>query len=146
MTLCRLVTRRVTLIAADKVITCQVGVFAAYVSVKSHAFVDRVPCLRKSWIADPTRLGAAQVRDSTAHHRRLVEPNENIAPAEAEQQYLPRTTSIWQRDSQHNASGQKRASHTLSKADEPRPPDHALMSVFNLQDARHHPRDGAAMI
>lgn len=40
------------------------------------------------------------------NHPRLPEPIGNIPPAEAEDQYmLPQTTSIWQRDSQPNASG-----------------------------------------
>ena len=40
------------------------------------------------------------------NNRRLLEPIGNIPPAEAEEQYYaPRTTSIWQCDSQSSASG-----------------------------------------
>jgi len=44
------------------------------------------------------------------NHRRLLEPIGNIPPAEAEDQYYAaRPTSIWQRDSQPNASGRPSA-------------------------------------
>ena len=46
------------------------------------------------------------------NHRRLLEPIGNIPPAEAEDQYmLPRTTSIWQHDSQPTASDKPGAVH-----------------------------------
>jgi SRSO17 transposase len=52
--------------SAGKVTNCQIGVFAAYVSAKGHAFVDRALYLPKSWITDPTRLTAAHVPEGTA--------------------------------------------------------------------------------
>ena len=42
--------------SAGKVTNCQIGVFAAYMSAKGHAFVDRAPYLPRSWTADPARL------------------------------------------------------------------------------------------
>ena len=52
--------------SAGKVTNCQIGVFAAYVSAKGHAFVDRALYLPKSWITDPVRLAAAHVPEGTA--------------------------------------------------------------------------------
>ncbi len=52
--------------SAGKVTNCQIGVFAAYVSAKGHAFVDRALYLPKSWTADPARLAAAHVPQGTA--------------------------------------------------------------------------------
>nr|WP_209308710.1 IS701 family transposase [Sphingomonas corticis] len=51
--------------SAGKVTNCQIGVFAAYVSAKGHAFVDRALYLPKSWTADPERLAAAHVPEGT---------------------------------------------------------------------------------
>lgn len=51
--------------SAGKVTNCQIGVFAAYVSVKGHAFVDRALYLPKTWTTDPTRLAAAHVPEGT---------------------------------------------------------------------------------
>ena len=52
--------------SAGKVTSCQIGVFAAYVSVKGHAFVDRTLYPPKGRITDPTRLAAAHVPEGTA--------------------------------------------------------------------------------
>lgn len=52
--------------SAGKVTNCQIGVFAAYVSVRGRAFVDRALYLPKSWTADPARLAAAHVPAGTA--------------------------------------------------------------------------------
>ncbi len=52
--------------SAGKVTNCQIGVFAAYVSAKGHAFVDRALYLPKNWTADPARLAAAHVPKDTA--------------------------------------------------------------------------------
>ncbi len=51
--------------SAGKVTNRQIGVFAAYASVKGHAFVDRALYLPKSWTADPSRLAAAHVPEGT---------------------------------------------------------------------------------
>src|ERR1051326_3802852 len=45
--------------SAGKITNCQVGVFAAYVSTKGHAFIDRHLSLPKAWTGDPARLAAA---------------------------------------------------------------------------------------
>jgi SRSO17 transposase len=47
--------------SAGKVTNCQVGVFAAYVSSKGHAFIDRRLYLPKAWAHDPERCAAAHV-------------------------------------------------------------------------------------
>ena len=47
--------------SAGKITNCQIGVFAAYVSRRGHAFIDRVLYLPKSWTDDPARLKAAHV-------------------------------------------------------------------------------------
>jgi SRSO17 transposase len=47
--------------SAGKIANCQVGVFAAYVSGKGHAFVDRRLYLPKGWTDAPARLAAAHV-------------------------------------------------------------------------------------
>jgi SRSO17 transposase len=44
-----------------KITNCQIGVFAAYVSARGHAFIDRALYLPKSWTGDPARLAAAHV-------------------------------------------------------------------------------------
>src|SRR5918911_1176983 len=48
-----------------KVTNCQIGVFAAYVSDKGHAFIDRQLYLPKTWTDDPARLAAAHVPSGT---------------------------------------------------------------------------------
>ena len=52
--------------SAGKITNCQIGVFAAYVSVRGHAFIDRALYLPKSWTGDPARLAAAHVPEATA--------------------------------------------------------------------------------
>ena len=47
--------------SAGKITNCQIGVFAAYVSDKGHAFIDRRLYLPKSWTDAPARLAAAHV-------------------------------------------------------------------------------------
>ena len=47
--------------SAGKITNCQVGVFAAYVSGKGHAFIDRALYLPKAWTDDPDRMAAAHV-------------------------------------------------------------------------------------
>lgn len=50
--------------SAGKITSCQIGVFAAYVSDKGCAFIDRQLYLPKDWTSKPERLAAAQVPDS----------------------------------------------------------------------------------
>jgi SRSO17 transposase len=52
--------------SAGKVTSCQVGVFAAYVSGHGHAFIDRTLYLPKGWTKDPARLAAAHVPEGVA--------------------------------------------------------------------------------
>ena len=47
--------------SVGKVTNCQIGVFAAYVSSKGHAFIDRRLYLPKAWTNDPVRRTAAHV-------------------------------------------------------------------------------------
>src|SRR5438128_4939908 len=47
--------------SAGKITNCQIGVFAAYVSDKGHAFIDRQLYLPKAWTCDPARMTAAHV-------------------------------------------------------------------------------------
>jgi SRSO17 transposase len=47
--------------SAGKIANCQIGVFAAYVSDKGHAFIDRRLYLPKTWTDDPARLATAHV-------------------------------------------------------------------------------------
>jgi SRSO17 transposase len=47
--------------SAGKITNCQIGVFAAYVSGKGHAFIDRRLYLPKAWTSAPERLAAAHV-------------------------------------------------------------------------------------
>jgi len=49
--------------SAGKITNCQIGVFAAYVSDKGHAFIDRALYLPKAWTDDPTRRAAAHVSE-----------------------------------------------------------------------------------
>ncbi len=50
--------------SAGKIANCQIGVFAAYVSDKGCAFIDRQLYLPKDWTTKPERLAAACVPDS----------------------------------------------------------------------------------
>lgn len=52
--------------SAGKITNCQIGVFAAYVSTRGHAFIDRALYLPKSWTGDPARLAATQVPETVA--------------------------------------------------------------------------------
>ena len=47
--------------SAGKITNCQIGVFAAYVSGKGHALIDRALYLPKDWTKDPARMRAAHV-------------------------------------------------------------------------------------
>ncbi len=47
--------------SAGKITNCQIGVFAAYVSARGHAFIDRRLYLPRSWTDQPDRLRAAHV-------------------------------------------------------------------------------------
>src|SRR5919199_6669332 len=49
--------------SAGKIANCQIGVFAAYVSDRGHAFIDRQLYLPKSWADQPDRRRAAHVPD-----------------------------------------------------------------------------------
>jgi SRSO17 transposase len=50
--------------SAGKIANCQIGVFAAYVSHKGCAFIDRQLYLPQDWTNKPERLAAAQVPGS----------------------------------------------------------------------------------
>ena len=52
--------------SAGKITNCQIGVFAAYVSGKGHAFIDRSLYLPKAWADDPARRAAAHVPQEIA--------------------------------------------------------------------------------
>jgi SRSO17 transposase len=52
--------------SAGKITNCQIGVFAAYVSSRGHAFIDRALYLPKAWADDPARRAAAQVPQQIA--------------------------------------------------------------------------------
>jgi SRSO17 transposase len=47
--------------SAGKITNCQIGGFAAYVSDRGHAFIDRRLYLPESWTDQPSRLRAAHV-------------------------------------------------------------------------------------
>src|SRR3954469_23744762 len=51
--------------SAGKITNCQIGVFAAYVSDKGHAFIDRRLYLPQDWTKNPARLRAAHVPPET---------------------------------------------------------------------------------
>ena len=51
--------------SAGKITNCQIGVFAAYVSQRGHAFIDRALYLPKAWTGDSARLDAAHVPAET---------------------------------------------------------------------------------
>jgi SRSO17 transposase len=50
--------------SAGKITSCQIGVFAAYVSDKGCAFIDRQLYLPKDWTSKPERRAAAHVPDA----------------------------------------------------------------------------------
>src|ERR687890_485009 len=52
--------------SAGKITNCQIGVFAAYVSGKGHAFIDRALYLPKAWADDLARRAAAHVPQQIA--------------------------------------------------------------------------------
>jgi SRSO17 transposase len=52
--------------SAGKITNCQIGVFAAYVSGRGHAFIDRALYLPKAWADDPVRRAAAHVPQQIA--------------------------------------------------------------------------------
>jgi hypothetical protein len=52
--------------SAGKITNCQIGVFAAYVSGKGHAFIDRALYLPKAWTDDAMRRAAAHVPEEVA--------------------------------------------------------------------------------
>src|SRR4029079_685944 len=51
--------------SAGKITNCQIGVFAAYVSDKGHAFIDRALYCPKAWTAAPARMAGAHVPPGT---------------------------------------------------------------------------------
>jgi SRSO17 transposase len=51
--------------SAGKITNCQIGVFAAYVSDKGCAFIDRQLYLPQDWTSKPERRSAAHVPDTT---------------------------------------------------------------------------------
>src|SRR5215208_6065619 len=52
--------------SAGKITNCQIGVFAAYVSGRGHAFIDRALYLPQAWANDPARRAAAHVPQQIA--------------------------------------------------------------------------------
>jgi SRSO17 transposase len=50
--------------SVGKITNCQIGVCAAYVSTKGHAFIDRQLYLPKDWTSNPARLAAARVPET----------------------------------------------------------------------------------
>src|SRR4051812_48151786 len=65
--------------SAGKITNCQIGGFAAYVSRRGHAFIDRALYLPRAWADDPARRAAAhgpqQIAFATKPHlaRAMVE-------------------------------------------------------------------------
>src|ERR1039457_4158862 len=51
--------------SAGKINNCQIGVFAAYVSLHGHAFIDRALYLPKAWTDNPARMAAAHAPAGT---------------------------------------------------------------------------------
>jgi SRSO17 transposase len=51
--------------SAGKIANCQIGVFAAYVSDKGHALIDRALYLPKAWTDDPARRAATHIPPAT---------------------------------------------------------------------------------
>jgi SRSO17 transposase len=52
--------------SAGKITNCQIGVFAAYVSGKGHAFIDRALYLPRAWTDDRARRTAAHMPEEVA--------------------------------------------------------------------------------
>lgn len=52
--------------SAGKITNCQIGVFAAYLSARDLALIDRALHLPESWTGDPARLVAAYVGEAVA--------------------------------------------------------------------------------
>src|ERR1041385_5866566 len=52
--------------SAGKITNCQIGVFAAYVSDKGHAFIDRSLYLPRAWAEDPARRASAHIPQQIA--------------------------------------------------------------------------------
>jgi SRSO17 transposase len=50
--------------SAGKITNCQIGVFAAYVSARGHAFIDRALYLPRTWTGDPAKLAATHVPET----------------------------------------------------------------------------------
>src|SRR5579875_534459 len=50
--------------SAGKITNCQIGVFAAYVSRRGHAFIDRALYVPKAWSDDPVRRAATHLPDA----------------------------------------------------------------------------------
>jgi len=65
--------------SAGKITNCQIGVFAAYVSARGHAFIDRALYLPKSWAGDPAKLAAAHVPETVDFANKLAQ--RRIQPA-----------------------------------------------------------------
>jgi len=66
--------------SAGKITNCQIGVFAAYVSTKGHAFIDRRLYLPKAWTDDADRLAASHVPEDVGF---ATKPRLAIAMIEA---------------------------------------------------------------
>jgi SRSO17 transposase len=52
--------------SAGKITNCQIGVFAAYVSDRGHAFIDRALYLPKAWSEDAAHRAAGHVPEDVA--------------------------------------------------------------------------------
>jgi SRSO17 transposase len=51
--------------SAGKITNCKIGVFAAYVSHRGHASIDRALYLPKVWTSDSARMDPAHVPKAT---------------------------------------------------------------------------------
>src|SRR5687768_8858999 len=58
--------------SAGKITNCQVGVFAAYVSTRGHAFIDRQLYLPQAWTDNPERRAAAHVPEDVTFAPQLA--------------------------------------------------------------------------
>lgn len=67
--------------SAGKITNCQIGVFAAYVSARGHAFIDRALYLPKSWTGDPARLAATHVPETVTFATKPVQAVQMIRRA-----------------------------------------------------------------
>lgn len=47
--------------SAGKITNCQIGDFAAYVSARGYAFIDRALYLPQAWTNDPARMARCHV-------------------------------------------------------------------------------------